>query len=271
MAGLSYSRTRGRRPHPLSYAALRERFPASAERLPPEARVPYDVHTDPVAMDAYDHRYAYSRPPAFLQFAIEEPAENIVDYPGAALGVSNALPGVIHHDLSEVIEILGLKDGEALGKLLGTFAGTVTLQWLNGIRLYRTVGLMGRIHDLSHTGSAVNDPDGAFWALRSPNSYPTREAFYADTALRLDWNGDYGHLVVDIHPEAYLPVLVGVAGPQLLEHQSTPQYLPGGATQVFIPRIANDDLVEPVFGRPLAKIIVPTRFGTETFDPEDLR
>jgi hypothetical protein len=100
--------------------------------------------------------------------------------------------------------------------ILVTFDGTVSPVWLDvGQRLFRVVG----------SGQWANGP---FWIEERPVD---ADSLRRDYALRNEWNGDHGVVVLEIARR--IAAWRGVAGPQRSSDGNG--YLPGGSRQVWVP------------------------------------
>lgn len=107
---------------------------------------------------------------------------------------------------------------------LGTFSGDVTPEYMTPDKTYyRWVG------DSSY-------PNGAFWSEHPPTGGTSE--LRSDYAVLNEWNGDHG--VVAFRPSHPVPVYRGEVAPQYATG-STDHYLPGGATQLWMPPGALSD------------------------------
>lgn len=269
MSSTTYSRTSGSAILPGTWAYIQARADImAADKLDPADRYTYDTAT-PEERRAFDEMAARPElePPEFLKFNLAENPLSMAHYPGESNPLGFLANGVLADmNLDQLIMDLNrrpngkamiqlLRDKQRLARELAKFHGIVSLIALPiGTLVYRTIGLMAAA--ATH-GMVTNKLLGAYWEARSPNAYENIDEWRAKTAVLAEWNGDYGHLVVELKREVF--VLSGCVAQQAI-HRDGHKVLPGGGMQYFIPELSNADMVSPVEGVPLVEVIHQTQY-----------
>lgn len=264
MTGTTYGRTSGTAISPRTYREASKRLPDGVRRLPPYMRTDWDACLDEVLRELFRRAHARENPPEFLEFRLAEDTPAFDGYPGAIPAVATT-PGTLIalQSVRQAMELLGISDLDLLQAKLNTFTGEVqVVPLMPGTPVYRSVGLLvGKPQDVA-AGRVTNKLLGDFWDPRCPSSYRDIAHWRADTAVHAEWNGDMGYVVAEVRPGATVYALYGTVGAQPVPGDRS-MCLPGGGKQLWIPHLRDEDLVEPISGRPLIEVIRETRFGTE--------
>lgn len=259
MTGLTYSRTAGKEILTGTWDYVRNRYGKySKELLDPAYRYTYDT-ASAEEREQFDQLAAQplTKPPRFLVFDLAASGEHIKVYQGEAdQNVGHPADGRVEQmSLVSAAALLSISVNALEGELK-KFSGVVTVISLPaGSVLYRTIGLTSKN---ARYGSVTNALFSNYWEAKCPSSYPSIEAWRAATAVMREWNGDFGYLKVVLARPVVM--LSGIAAMQKIAREGN-KVLPGGAHQYFIPHLSDQDLTEPLIGRPLEEIIFQTRFG----------
>lgn len=234
-----------------------------ADKLASSDRYTFDTCTD-------EERQAFIwaatnpqfEPPAFLRFNLADGLDPVLPYPGAVdYDEGWATTGVL--EMAQPVEQIAASMGITVSKLteiLYTFSGGVGLVRLEpGTSIYRTIGLTASSHSLSTPGTITNRILHEFWEPSSPNKYKNEADWRAKTAVKAEWNGDYGHVRFTLKREVL--AMMGLVGMQKIARNGN-AILPGGAIQYFIPNLTGEDIVESI-DVPLKNLILETKFGSE--------
>lgn len=259
MTSTSYSRTNGSAVLPGTWAYVRNRGDIpDADKLDPAERYNYD-QSDQSVRDQFQALalQPLTQPPAFLRFALGMNSDPLAHYEGEGDPGRFAAPGQLAGiSNTEAAGLLGISE-DTLQDKLGTFSGAVTLAKLPaGTVIYRTVGLTASGYSVSH-GLVTNKLLGDFWEPCSPNIYADINKWRSATAVLAEWNGDYGHIAVQLAKE--VTVLTGTVGEQPI-NRTGHKVLPGGGQQHYIPNLTDADVTEPLSGRALQDVILETRY-----------
>lgn len=258
-SGTTYSRTSGSAILAATWQAVQARHPTQA--LAPHERTSWDEGS---ASDRSEFlrlvQEDRTRPPDFLQFDLAKNPYQPGKYPGA-ISEANGLPANGYLAAGLTLADCALKlaiTEDQLKNHLANFSGQVNVIKLTvGTTIYRTVGLTAKGVG---KGCVTNQPLGPYWEALCPSTYPNIDAWRQATAVKAEWNGDFGYVAVTLTSE--LVMLSGAVGMQLVDAVNR-QVLPGGGQQYFIP---NMSIQAPDLGRmfdtvPLASLIKPSLFG----------
>lgn len=258
MSGLSYSRTSGTLILPDTWAAVQARYPGQV--IAPHERLSWDEASDVERKLMLQHAMTQKlEPPPFLRFDLADAAgPALAHYPGATPSAQgHKAGGKLWNELPEVAaNRLGITR-DRLDNELKKFSGPVTLAELAaGTKIYRTVGLTAKS---ARYGSVTNKLLGDYWEDAPPDTHSSIEAWRAATAVKAEWNGDYGYLEITL-PNAVL-ALTGMTGMQAVDTVRD-LVLPGGGVQIFIPDLAAaaPKLAAEIAAKDLVDLIQETRF-----------
>ena len=259
-SGTTYSRTSGSAILATTWQAIQARHPTSA--LSPHERTSWEEGTPDDRLEFLRlMQLARTTAPGFLQFDLAKDPYRPGSYPSAVPEV-NGFPANGH--LGTGLTLAGVAfqlaiSQEQLKNHLANFSGLVSVIKLTaGTTIYRTVGLTAK--GVSR-GCVTNQPLGPYWEPVCPSTYANVDAWRQATAVKAEWNGDFGFVAVTLKSE--LIMLSGVVGMQLVDAVNR-QVLPGGAQQLFIPNIAVQDkeLGRMFDTELLVNLIKPTLFGS---------
>ena len=260
MSGLTYSRTSGTLILPGTWEAV-QAFHGQDSVIPVEDRLSWDEATT-------EQRHLFTqlatqqrlRPPRFLRFNLASTAgTSLSAYPGAGpRSLGRRSDGFLSQaSEKDACERLGLLPAR-LAQELGKFSGPVALKLLpEGQKIYRTVGLIALN---AAYGAVTNKLLGEYWEPHPPSVHPSIEAWRAATAVKAEWNGDYGYLEVTLPVPVW--ALVGATGMQVVDADRD-LALPGGGEQIFIPELpkAAPAVAERVASTALVDLLLETRFA----------
>lgn len=261
MSTTTYSRTSGTAVLPGTWAYVQQRGDIpDADKLNPAERYDYDKASQAVR-DEYKAlaMQPLTQPPEFLRFALSTNSDPIAAYAGEGNPAGFAAPGVLAGGLSASAAAarLGISVDRLIQKL-ETFTGPVTLAILpSGTVIYRTVGLIASDYGVTH-GLVTNSLLGDFWEPTSPDVYSDVGHWRSKTAVKAEWNGDYGHIEIRLSQD--VPALTGTVAEQKIERTGH-RVLPGGGQQYYIPNLTDAHVTEPLSGRPLTDIVQETKYG----------
>ncbi len=259
MSGTTYSRTGGTSLLPGTWEAVLK-FHGPGSVIPVEDRLSWDDATPEqqrlfMQMATQDRM----RPPDFLRFNLAQTAgPNLPEYPGAVSSeqgrpADGRLIGSIEQACTRLVI-----DAERMREELAKFSGPVVLTELPaGHTLYRTVGLTA---SGAAYGSVTNKLLGDYWEPDPPSTHASIEAWRSATAVKAEWNGDFGYIKVTLSSPVY--ALAGTAGMQVVDAARN-LVLPGGGSQIFIPNLAASapELVSKIQSLPLRDVLCETKFG----------
>jgi hypothetical protein len=258
-SGTTYSRTAGHKILANTWSAIQERHPNHA--LQPHERTSWDEGTD-------EDRAQFLRlmqeerthPPDFLEFNLAANPYQPGQYPSAVPEKQGfpangfLAPGLTMSSVAAALEI----SEQLLQAHLANFTGVVNVvRPAAGTKIYRTIGLTAK--EVAQ-GSVTNRILGMYWEPQCPNNYANIDAWRQATAVKAEWNGDYGYIEITLKSD--VTMLYGQVGMQVVDtvHKMV---LPGGGYQYFIPNFEKQDpeLVQQLESATLAVVIKPTRFG----------